>query len=62
MTGDSQIEVSSASGGPIVTFPVGPDGKARVPADWPGGTILFVSVGRWPTQQFILVEVISTLR
>lgn len=60
--GATSVEISEAGGGPVTSYPVGPDGRARVPVTWGGGSLLFVTTGKWPGVQVLLVEVISTLR
>ena len=60
--GATTIEVSEAGTSAVTSFPVGPDGKARIPVDWSGGALLYISTGQWPNFEVILVEVISTLR
>lgn len=60
--GTTSVEVSEASDGVVTSYPVGPDGRARIPVVWSGGAILSVSTGHWPNFEVILVEVISTLR
>ena len=60
--GATSVEVGEMGGGPVTSYPVGPDGKARIPVEWEGGALLFVSTGRWPSLEAIPCEVISTLR
>ena len=60
--GATTVEVSEAGTSEVTSYPVGPDGKARIPVHWSGGAMLYVSTGQWPNFEVILVEVISTFR
>lgn len=57
---DSTVEVSVAGSGATTSVPVQPDKRATVPIpDVPGGTLLYVSVGKGSRRRTILVEVIA---
>ncbi len=59
--GSNADHVDVSIGGPvIVTVPVGPDRRARVPVlPLPAGTILFVSIGRGLLRHVLLVEIVD---
>lgn len=62
MNGATSVEVSQAGDSKTTSYPVGPDGRARVPVIWSGGTVLCISTGQWPNFRVMLVEVIATIR
>ena len=59
-TNDGSVEVSSGGPGTTTSHPVPPGKKVSIPVPpVPGGTILFVSVGRGLRARILLVEVIA---
>lgn len=59
-TNDSTVEVSAGAGTETKTHNVPPGKRASIPVpDVPGGTILWISVGKGLRRRTILVEVIA---
>lgn len=57
---DSTVEVSAGSSSETTSHPVNPGKKAEIPVpSVPGGTILWISVGKGLRRRTILVEVIA---
>jgi len=60
---DTEVEVSEAGVGTPTRHPVPPGKTATIPVpNVPGGTLLYVSVGKGRRARIILVEVFALLR
>lgn len=59
-TGGSSVEVNPGGSGEVTSHEIGDDGTVSIPVpNVPPGTLLYISVGKGPRMQIVVVEVIA---